>query len=67
MLKNAKTHPANVSQSEKQFEFQRQRFNNFYGTLNSAGYIKLMPGQITHVGSDEPGIADILLHPLQTK
>ena len=67
LLKQAKTHPSNISQAEKQFEFLKQRYNNFYWTLTSKGYIKLMPGQLTHVGSDEAGIADILLQPLQTK
>ena len=67
VLKQAKTHPANISQSEKQFEFQKQRFNNFYGTLTSAGYVRLMPGRITHAGTGEAEIADILLQPLQTK
>ena len=67
LLKQAKHAPGNISQSEKQFEFLRGRFNNFYGTLTSRGYIKLMPGQLTHVGSDEAGMADILLQPVQSK
>ena len=37
MLTHAETHPAHVSQSKKQFEFGKRRFNAFYGTLTSAG------------------------------
>ena len=67
MLKQAKTHPANVSQSEKQFEFEKRPFNAFYGTLTSAGYVRLKPGRISEAGTDEAGIADILLQPIQSK
>ena len=66
LLKQQKVNPANISALEKQFEFEKQRFNNFYGTLPSPGEGKLVPGRISEHETDEAWIADILLQPMQT-
>ena len=64
MLKRQKTNPlnpANVSGSEKAFDFEKERYERFLGALNDPRYINLIPGDISHTGTDESTYADLLL------
>ena len=61
MIKRHKKDPANVSSSEKAFDFERERYDRFVGCLNDPRYINLLPGDISHPGTDEATYADLLL------
>ena len=39
-----KKDPANVTSSEKSFDFEKQRYDCFMGCLNDPRYINLLPG-----------------------
>ena len=66
MIKRQKTNPANVSSSEKAFDFEKERYGRFMGCLSDARYINLLPGEISHPGTDESTYADLLLKDAST-
>ena len=61
MIKRQKTNPANVSSSEKSFDFEKQRYARVLTSLTDPKYINLLPGDISHTGTDEATYADLLL------
>ena len=66
MIKRQKISPANVSGSEKAFEFEKERYDRFMGSLYDPRYINLLPGDISHAGTDESTYADLLLQEKST-
>ena len=61
MIKRQKTNPANVSSAEKSFEFEKARYDRIMGSPTDPKYINLLPGDISHAGTDEATYADLLL------
>ena len=61
MIKRQKSNPTNVSSSEKAFDFEKERYDRFMGCLNEPRYINLLPGDISHSGTDDATYADLLL------
>ena len=61
MVKRQKTNPSNVSSSERSFEFQKAQYDRVMGSVTDPKYTNLLPGDISHTGTDEATYADLLL------
>ena len=61
MLKRQKLNPANVSGSEKSFNVEKERYDKYMGFLYNPRFFSLLPGDISHAGTDESVYADLLL------
>ena len=61
MIKRQKTNPSNVSSSERSFEFQKAQYDRVMGSVTDPKYTNLLPGDISHTGTDEATYADLLL------
>ena len=61
MIKRQKNSPINVSSAERAFEFEKAQYDRMMGSLADPKYIKLLPGDVSHTGTDEATYADLLL------
>ena len=61
VVKRQKNSPGNISSAEKAFDFEKARYEQITGMLTDQKFINLLPGGISHAGTDEVTYADLLL------